>query len=447
MGYAEEQEYRRMLEALTEKPGMLGLVLSVQGKRCFVRVGSGTRYCVNEIKAKPGDTVMVDDQVGNPVMIVERPAFGATLMVDQVTAGGFEVQMPDGGRVILAGNVKAKVGDRIVVDESGSVALANIGRPKTLQTYAKNPGIAWDDIGGLEEAKAALRAAIELPLKHKTLFSKYRKKPARGVLLYGPPGCGKTLLAKATATSFSVQHGKKADGGFIHVKGPELLNMYVGQTEASIRAIFSQAREYHQKNGAPAVIFLDEAESILGERTGRSNNLSSTIVPMFLSEMDGLEETGAFVILASNLPGALDSAVTRDRRLDRRIEVGRPNYTCARDIFGIHLRDKPLVSDESSTELADAGATEVFDDRMVVAKKSAVELMLRDLVSGAMIEGIVERATSSAISRELEGGRPGLSSKDIIQAVAEGATELSATNLSADFARKAGQLQQVRGVA
>src|SRR5208283_4208865 len=175
------------------------------------------------------------------------------------------------------------------------------------------------------------KEAIELPFTHKDIFAHYNKKPPKGLLLYGPPGCGKTLVGKATTNSLANIFGAKAiSSGFIYVKGPEILNMYVGESGRRIREIFQRGRKHFDKYKFPAVIFIDEAEAVLSERgTSRSSDVDKTIVPMFLSEMDGLDENHAIVMLATNRPKMLDPAVVREGRVDRHIKVSRPTVETA----------------------------------------------------------------------------------------------------------------------
>lgn len=304
------------------------------------------------------------------------------------------------------------------------------------RTFPENPNVRWCDIGGLEDVKEALREAIEYPVLHRDLYEKYRKRPTRGILLYGPSGCGKTLLAKACATALHVLLGEEAEGGFIALKGP--------YTADHLRAIFAQAREYKLRTGHRAVVFLDDAESLLGDRSsGRPDavGLRSTVVTTFLAEMDGMEDSGV-VILSTNLPDALDPSITRARRIDRKIEVPRPGREQAREIFSLHLRGKPVQAGQTTEQLVDVAVGALFDSTLVLKSVKLLpdgrelELTLGDLSSGALIEGIVERAVEFAIQRERSGGVEGLGPEDIRRAAAGAARESSENNLKAAFLEK-----------
>jgi proteasome-associated ATPase len=274
------------------------------------------------------------------------------------------------------------------------------------------------------------------------------------VLLHGPSGCGKSLLGKAVASAVAAPHGGKgAQSAFIYVKGPEIIERWVGSSEANVRALFDQARQHRRKHGYPAVIFIDEAEAVLGHRGGgmhlsSGGTMSQTVVPAFLAEMDGLEESSAFVLLATNLPTALDPAVVRDGRIDRKIHVGRPDRDTARDIFALHLRGRP----GPTKALAEAGADALYDParvmfHLVMQSGAEVPIALSDVASGAMIEGVVGRATQSAIRRELETGKAGkLSAEDLAEAVARTQDEVADLDHTATLAEAGHDVSKARGI-
>jgi len=337
---------------------------------------------------------------------------------------------------------KVEDGDRILVDPSLTIALRNYGKDRKRFAFKGETGVSWDDIGGLHIAKEALREAIELPAKHAQIFKAYGKKISKGVMMYGPTGCGKTMLAKAAATSLADTFGAEAkETGFIYVKGPELLDKWVGNTEAMIRGLFAQARDHHKKNGYPAILFIDEADALLGKRGGakgeRATSLSSTIVPQFLSEMDGLEESGAFVLLATNRPDILDPAVVRDGRIDRKVHVTRPDQSSVRDILKINLKNKPICGELD--QLVEYAASEIcstehklYDVQYTKSGKTEVaEMFYRDLVNGAMIAGIIEQATGEAMNRDIASGNPhptGIKEEDLREAIMKSLRENSDTN-------------------
>jgi proteasome-associated ATPase len=308
---------------------------------------------------------------------------------------------------------KLKPAMEVRLDVNQRVALEVIGISKrverSLETVTELP---WSSIGGQAEAVQAIRDSIELPFLHRDLFKRFQHTVPKGFLLYGPPGCGKTLLGKATA--YNLRQQIKAQTGvdhpefFLHVKGPEVLNMWVGESERQVRDLFAQCRE-RANDGALAFLFIDEAESILGtRRAGRYHSILSTLVPMFCTEMDGLEPLqNVVVILASNRADLIDPAILRPGRIDRKIKVNRPDQAAAQSIYEIYLRDSlPLA--EPKTELAKLLANSHYaripeNEFLEVAYRSGrKDLLYRgDLASGAIIAAIVERAKGLAIKRAI----------------------------------------------
>lgn len=277
------------------------------------------------------------------------------------------------------------------------------------------PNVTWEDIGGLEEAKAQMIEAIEMPHKHKDLYTHYCKRPLKGILLAGPPGCGKTLLGKAAAKALSTIYGKEnARTGFLYVKGPEVLNMYVGQTEQTIRDMFYAANQHKEEKGYPAIIFLDEADALLATRGNNSSVLGNTIVPQFLTEMDGLQESSAIVILATNRPDVLDPAIVRDGRIDRKITIARPSQKNAVQILKINLARVPLWEGETIDSMAEMMAAEIYSPQRLLRK----DVYLSTIVSGALLANCVDIATSCAIRRDLATNtQTGLLPEDALAAI------------------------------
>ena len=238
-----------------------------------------------------------------------------------------------------------KAGDDVRVDANYRVALELLASPQSHDHYLDEvPELPWEKVGGQEEALQAIRDAIELPLLHEELFQKFQHATPKGFLLYGPPGCGKTLIGKATAYNLTKQLRNKSGADmreyFMHIKGPEILNMWVGESERMVREIFATAREKRREGYMP-FLFIDEAESILGtRRASRYSSILSTLVPMFCTEMDGIDSLNEVVIiLASNRADLIDPAILRPGRIDRKIKVKRPNKEGAREIYRIYLTD------------------------------------------------------------------------------------------------------------
>lgn len=309
-------------------------------------------------------------------------------------------------------------GDEVLLHPKTFQIVERLGKPPLEQSpFAPDtmPNVPWDAIGGLENAKMDLREAIELPHKHKALFSFYGKRQIKGILLSGPPGCGKTMLGKAVATSLAAIYDKEqVKTSFLYVKGPEILNCYVGQTEQTIRDIFFDAKRHKEAHGYPAVIFIDEADAILSARGSRNVGIGATIVPMFLTEMDGLEAAGAIVVLATNIPEALDPAVVRDGRIDRRVVVTRPGLEDGQKILLLNLAATPLIGGLTPAEAAEKTAKAFYDkDRFIKAG-----LRLSDAASGAMLANCINIAVSYAIRRDLEKNEQnGVTLDDLLTAV------------------------------
>lgn len=364
-------------------------------------------------KLQPGVIVGFNQAEGVAEVYDDIAMPGIEVEIKRVFANGtMEIEGGGSGRArVYQGRVEGKVkaGDTVLLDASGSVALELIPKDTTNFTADTNTGVTWDDIGGQEEAKASLREAVEGPLTHAKLFEAYKKRPIKGMLLSGPPGTGKTLLAKATANAIrSVFGATAAKDGFIYVKGPEVLNMWVGNTESQIRSLFKRAREHKAEHGYPAVLFIDEADAILGKRgTHVGSVLSSTIVPTFLAEMDGMNDSGAFVLLATNRPDVLDPAVVRDGRIDRKVIVARPSKTDSVHILKIYFK-KTKACDEVE-KLAATAADLLFDEsnmlyRVGLKSGGVKPFTMANLVSGAMLAGVVDESASMAIKRDIKAG-------------------------------------------
>jgi SpoVK/Ycf46/Vps4 family AAA+-type ATPase len=289
--------------------------------------------------------------------------------------------------------------------------------------------VAWDDVIGNADAKAALLEAIEHPVKFKELYAHYRKKPLKGVLLWGAPGCGKTMLAKACATSLAKLHGHSGSI-MIAINGPDIQTPFVGQTERIIRQIFEYARAFKALHGYPLLIFIDEAEAILPSRDGTASGRRAlpweeSQVATFLGEMDGMEESGAFVMLATNRPNAIDAALLREGRCDRKVKVERPTIADAPLLISHSGASAPFDQGFSLADLAAIATAELYNpDRHVItitAASGVHHMTLGDLTSGAMLVGLVERAKSKAFQRDMgAGGAPtGIRLDDVRAAVAE----------------------------
>jgi proteasome-associated ATPase len=436
-------EARRMIEKLeevikkvTSPANRIGTFLGATSRdTAHIVVGGADYYCnvdprIPLAKLKKGTRVLVNEAyviVGDLGFETAGPVTKITevLSDDRLRVGsehGLQSMVLQRSADLATSTLKS--GDEVRVDSNYRMALEMLARTKSHEHYLDVvPELPWEKVGGQEAALQAIKDAIELPLLHVDLFKKFQHATPKGFLLYGPPGCGKTLIGKATAYNLTKQLREKTGAEmteyFMHVKGPEILNMWVGESERMVREIFATAREKRREGFMPFV-FIDEAESILGtRRASRYSNILSTLVPMFCSEMDGIDSLNdVVIILASNRADLIDPAILRPGRIDRKIKVNRPNKHGARDIYRIYLTDD-LPYDGALAKEADnvSAAVDQLIERLVdwqFARRDEnrfLEVTLRsgrketlcrsDLISGAIIASIVERAKAIAIKRAI----------------------------------------------
>jgi proteasome-associated ATPase len=367
-------------------------------------------------KLLPGDMVRLSPVTKQIVDKTDGIIAGNIAIVTEITDGeSCEVAVGSGKSIVYNGRFDdVKKGDRVVLDPFNAIIIRNLGNIETTYTLSDWKEVSWDDVGGLLEAKRTMREIIEGPHKLKKYYEFYHKKPVKGALLFGPPGCGKTLLAMAVVTALAKLYGIDAkeamQSGFIYVKGPELLEMWLGKSEEAIRSLFSRAKAHKMKYGFPAIIFIDEAESLLRKRgSGISSDIESTTVPTFLSEMGGMEESSAMILLATNRADILDPAVVRDGRIDVKVYISRPTLESAQEIFAIHLKGVPLAEGQKRETAAASAAKRLFSEEYKYYSvfdrkdpKTPRYFLLRHLVNGALIAGIVDKASTLAIRRDSE---------------------------------------------
>ncbi len=407
-----------------------------------IRIGDlkkGTRVLVNEAYVIVGD---LGFETAGPVTKITE-----VIGKDRLRVGGEHgLQSTILQRSAELAKTVLKSGDEVRVDPSYRMALEALARPESREHFLDDvPELPWEKVGGQEPALQAIRDAIELPLIHTELFEKFQHATPKGFLLYGPPGCGKTLIGKATAYNLTKQlrekTGEQMREYFMHIKGPEILNMWLGESERMVREIFATAREKRREGYLP-FLFIDEAESILGTRRGsRYSNIVSTLVPMFCSEMDGIDSLDdVVIILASNRADLIDPAILRPGRIDRKIKVSRPGKEDARAIYRIYLTDDLPYAGVLGKEAA--GLHDALDrmvERLVDSQfarreeNKFLEVTLRsgrkdvlyrsDLISGAIIASIVDRAKGSAIKRAIADRASVINGADLVSAADEGISE------------------------
>jgi len=400
-------------------------LMPIEPDKAHICVG-GTDYVCRIDPQIPLSSLQVGQRVllNEAFAVVQGLGFernGPIVRIDELLSGGrLRIGQESGliSSVLLRSSLlakeKLKPGMEIRLDGNQRVALEVIGIGKRIERALETVNeIPWSSIGGQDEAVQAIRDTIEMPFLHRALFKKFEHTVPKGFLLHGPPGCGKTLLGKATA--FNLRQQIKTETGidrpefFLHVKGPEILNMWVGESERQVRDLFAQCRE-RAADGHLAFLFIDEAESILGtRRAGRYSSILSTVVPMFCTEMDGIEPlTNVVVILASNRADLIDPAILRPGRIDRKIKVNRPNKEGAQKIYEIYLKDSlPLAEprEELAKVITEAHYSHSPENQFleIVFRSGRKDFLYRgDLASGAIIAAVVERAKSLAIKRAIE---------------------------------------------
>ena len=494
--YAVAQDFRqseRLLEALRQAREEIATLREEVDKLCAPPSTYGVYLSAGE-----DDTVDVLAQ-GRKVKVRLHPAIkaeslrpGQELVLNEalnvIAAAGYEIQGDvvvlkerlDGERAIVTlradgekiaviadplRSMRLNPGDQLLMDPKSGYVLERLPKSEVQDLALEEvPDVGYEDVGGLSAQIHAIEDAVELPYLYAEYYKEHKLRPTKGVLLYGPPGCGKTMIAKAVANSLaqkvSKERGETINGYFLNVKGPELLDKFVGETERKIREVFRKAKE-KAADDVPVVIFFDEMDALFRTRgSGISSDVEHTIVPQFLTEVDGVEGLRNVVVIgASNRPDLIDPAILRPGRLDVKIKIDRPDRAAAGDIFHKYLtRDLPVAADE----IREHGDVQTAIDAMIGAALDTMYsreeenrflevtyangekdvLYFNDFASGAMIESVVRRAKKLALKRLIGGGAKGLTTDDLLAAVREEFKEnedLPNTTNPDDWAKIAGK--------
>ncbi len=445
---------REEVEKLTQPPSAYGTLLGVNDDGTVDVHSGGRKMRVSvhpELSADDlvrGSEVVLNESL-NVVLTRSGEVTGEVVIIKEVMGDhrALIVGRADEERVVdIADALKGqrlRSGDHALMDTRSGLLLERLPRPEVEELVLEEvPDVGYEDVGGLDEQIEQITDAVELPFVHQDLFAEHKLPAPKGILLYGPPGCGKTLIAKAVANSLAKKVAEltgdaEARSYFLNIKGPELLNKYVGETERQIRLVFQRAREKSEE-GVPVIVFFDEMDSLFRTRgTGISSDMESTIVPQLLAEIDGVEALkNVIVIGASNREDLIDPAILRPGRLDVKIKIERPNEEAAAAIFHRYLTaDLPLDPnevtdfgggdpDKAVRAMIEATVEEMYrdDERNrfleVTYQNGDKEVMyFKDFASGAMIENIVRRAKKLAIKRLIATGEKGIRTEDLLVSI------------------------------
>jgi proteasome-associated ATPase len=446
---------REEVEKLTQPPSAYGTYLGSNDDGSVDVFSGGRKMRVSlhpdiEVPAlSRGDEVVLNESL-NVILARQGEGQGEVVVLKEL--------LEDGRRALVYGRadeervadladslvgVKLRAGDTVLMESRTGLLIEKLDRPEVEELVLEEvPDVTYADVGGLDDQIEAITDAVELPYLYRELYAEHRLPAPKGILLYGPPGCGKTLIAKAVANSLAkkvaeVTGNTNTRSYFLNIKGPELLNKYVGETERQIRLVFQRAREKSEE-GVPVIVFFDEMDSLFRTRgTGISSDMESTIVPQLLAEIDGVETLKDVIVIgASNREDLIDPAILRPGRLDVKIRIERPNEAAATQIFSRYLApDLPLDAEEVRTlgggdpakatqAMIESTVAEMYRDdeenrflEVTYQNGDKEVLYYRDFSSGAMIENIVRRAKKLAIKRAIAGEGRGIRTQDLLESI------------------------------
>ncbi|HEY7874931.1 MAG TPA: proteasome ATPase [Actinomycetota bacterium] len=447
---------KEQVEKLSQPPASYGIYLQpyeddttadvfTNGRK--LRVNISPEIEMKEIKR--GQEVVLNEAM-NVIAVSNFEIAGEVVTLKEVLEGGqraLVIGRTDEERVVELAepvmDMRLRAGDSLLLEPKSGHILEKLPKPEVEELILEEvPDISYEDIGGLDGQIEEIRDAVELPFLHGDLFREHELDPPKGILLYGPPGCGKTLVAKAVANSLAKKVAELTGRDdrrsyFLNIKGPELLNKYVGETERQIRMIFQRAKEKSEE-GVPIIVFFDEMDSLFRTRgSGISSDIESTIVPQLLAEIDGVETLkNVIVVGASNREDLIDPAILRPGRLDVKIKVDRPDEKAAKDIFAKYLTttipiakaaiDTHGSAQDAVTNIITSTVEKMYSDddtnrflEVTYANGDKEVLYFKDFASGAMIENIVRRAKKTAIKRAIAGEPKGIDLDDMLRAIVQ----------------------------
>jgi proteasome-associated ATPase len=446
---------RDEVEKLTQPPSAYGTYLGANDDGT-VDVFSGGRKMrvslhpdIDPSELERGNEVVLNESL-NVILAREGEGQGEVVVLKELLEGGTRALVygrADEERVAELSDaligVKLRAGDTVLMESRTGLLIEKLERPEVEELVLEEvPDVTYADVGGLDDQIEAITDAVELPYLYRELYAEHKLPAPKGILLYGPPGCGKTLIAKAVANSLAkkvaeVTGNTNTRSYFLNIKGPELLNKYVGETERQIRLVFQRAREKSEE-GVPVIVFFDEMDSLFRTRgTGISSDMESTVVPQLLAEIDGVETLKDVIVIgASNREDLIDPAFLRPGRLDVKIRVERPNETAAAQIFGRYLTpDLPLDAEEvrvlgggdpakATQAMIESTVAEMYRNdeenrflEVTYQNGDKEVLYYRDFSSGAMIENIVRRAKKLAIKRTIANEGRGIRTQDLLDSI------------------------------